>query len=146
MFAAGLTLRPENFEAFKMKFEEVVSATIGERSLTPEIEISSELHPKEVTPKFYNILRQFGPFGPENMRPLFITEGVTDTGWSKVVGTEHLKFSVKKDEAMLQGVGFGMAEHIAKVKSGAPFDICYALEENEWNGRKRVEMVVKDIK
>lgn len=146
MFAAGLTLKPENLEAFKMKFEEVVSSTIDERLLTPEIEINAELHPRDVTPKFYNILRQFGPFGPENMKPLFVTQGVTDSGWSKVVGDQHLKFSVKKDDTILQGVGFGMADYISMVKSGAPFDICYTLEENEWNGRKRIEMVVKDLK
>jgi single-stranded-DNA-specific exonuclease len=146
MFAAGLTMKAENYDAFKAKFEEVVSSTIRDEQLTPEIEISSELHPKDITPKFYNVLRQFGPFGPENMKPYFLTEGVTDSGWSKVVGTDHLKFSVRKDDTILQGVGFGMAEQISKVKSGRPFDICYTVEENEWNGRKRIEMIVKDMK
>jgi single-stranded-DNA-specific exonuclease len=146
MFAAGLTLRHENLEAFTRRFEEVVSSTITEQLLTPEIEINARLHPRDVTPKFYHILRQFGPFGPENMKPLFVSEGVVDSGWSKVVGEDHLKFSVKKEEAGLQGVGFGMASQIHKVKSGRPFDVCYTLEENEWNGRKRIEMIVKDIK
>lgn len=146
MFAAGLTLKHENLEAFSAKFESVVSSTIEERYLTPEIQINAELHPKDVTPKFYNILNQFSPFGPLNMKPVFITHGVTDTGWSKVVGNDHLKFSVKKDGAQLQGVGFGFANYLNKVKSGQPFDICYTLEENEWNGKKRVEMMVRDLR
>jgi single-stranded-DNA-specific exonuclease len=146
MYAAGLTLRAENLEAFKERFEAVVAATISERHLTPEIEISAELHPKDITPKFFSILQQFAPFGPYNMKPVFVTYGVTDNGWSRVVGEDHLKFSLVKDGAQLQGVGFGFGPHLSKVKSGKPFDICYTLEENEWNGRRRVEMQVRDLK
>ncbi len=146
MFAAGITMKRDNLDAFRRRFEEVVATSIDERLLIPEIEINAALDPADVTPKFYNILRQFGPFGPQNMKPLFVTQGVVDNGWTKVVGTDHIRFYVKKNEANLQGVGFGMAEHISKIKSGEPFDICYSLEENEWNGRKRIEMLVKDIK
>jgi single-stranded-DNA-specific exonuclease len=146
MFAAGITMKHDNLDAFRRRFEEVVATTIDERLLIPEIEINAALDPADVTPKFYNILRQFGPFGPQNMKPLFVTQGVVDNGWTKVVGSDHIRFYVKKNEANLQGVGFGMAEHISKIKSGEPFDICYSLEENEWNGRKRIEMLVKDIK
>jgi len=146
MFAAGLTLKPENLEAFREKFEEVVSATIQEHQLTPEIEINAELHPTDITPKFYNILKQFGPFGPQNMKPVFTTRGVSDNGWSRVVGVDHLKFSVVKDGAQLNGVGFGFCDYLDQVKSGKPFDVCYNLEENEWNGRKRLEMTVRDLK
>lgn len=146
MFAAGITMKRDNLDAFRRRFEEVVATSIDERLLIPEIEINATLDPADVTPKFYNILRQFGPFGPQNMKPLFVTQGVVDNGWTKVVGTDHIRFYVKKNEANLQGVGFGMAEHISKIKSGEPFDICYSLEENEWNGRKRIEMLVKDIK
>ncbi|MBS1658406.1 MAG: single-stranded-DNA-specific exonuclease RecJ [Bacteroidetes bacterium] len=146
MFAAGITMKRDNLDAFRRRFEEVVATSIDERLLIPEIEINAALDPADVTPKFYNILRQFGPFGPQNMKPLFVTQGVVDNGWTKVVGSDHIRFYVKKNEANLQGVGFGMAEHISKIKSGEPFDICYSLEENEWNGRKRIEMLVKDIK
>ncbi|MBX7141661.1 MAG: single-stranded-DNA-specific exonuclease RecJ [Chitinophagales bacterium] len=146
MFAAGITMKRDNLDAFRRRFEEVVATSIDERLLIPEIEINATLDPADVTPKFYNILRQFGPFGPQNMKPLFVTQGVVDNGWTKVVGSDHIRFYVKKNEANLQGVGFGMAEHISKIKSGEPFDICYSLEENEWNGRKRIEMLVKDIK
>jgi single-stranded-DNA-specific exonuclease len=146
MFAAGLTLKHENLEAFRNKFETVVSSTIDDRYLTPEIEINAELHPKDITPKFFNILRQFAPFGPQNMKAVFVTHGVVDNGWSRIVGNDHLKLSVVKDGTQLQGVAFGFGDFITKVKSGQPFDICYTLEENEWNGRKRVEMEVKDLK
>lgn len=146
MFAAGITMKRENISAFKSRFEEVVASSIDEQLLVPELEISAELEPEDVTPRFYNILRQFGPFGPQNMKPLFVTRGVVDSGWSKVVGSDHIKFYVKKNEATLQGVGFGMGDRIARIKTEQPFDICYSLEENEWNGRRRIEMLVKDIK
>jgi single-stranded-DNA-specific exonuclease len=147
MFAAGLTLRMENLQAFIDRFEEVVSSTIEERCLTPEIEISAELNIEEVTPKFYHILKQFAPFGPQNMKPVFITRQVSDTGWSRIIGQEHLKFSVKKESfSSLRGIGFGMASSADIVKSRGHFDVCYTIEENEWNGTKRIEMNVQDLK
>ncbi|HUM45958.1 MAG TPA: single-stranded-DNA-specific exonuclease RecJ [Chitinophagales bacterium] len=146
MFAAGLTMRLENLTAFTQRFEEVVSSTIEERYLTPEIEINAVLEMEDITPKFFSVLKQFAPFGPQNMKPVFTTSGVSDTGWSRIVGTEHLKFSLKKGNGSLNGIGFGMGSLLPVVKSGHPFDICYNLDENEWNGRKRIEMNVKDIK
>ncbi len=146
MYAAGLSLKPENLEAFKIKFEKVVASTITEQMLTPEIEINAVIDPVDVTPKFYNILNQFAPFGPMNMKPVFATYGVVDTKWSKVVGNDHLKLSVKKNEKQLNGIAFGMGEKFAKVQSGEPFDVCYTLEENEWNGKKSIEMLVRDIR
>jgi single-stranded-DNA-specific exonuclease len=139
-------MRLENLEAFITRFEEVVSATIAERCLTPEIEINAELNIEDITPRFFNVLKQFSPFGPHNMKPIFVTKQVRDSGWSKVVGNDHFKFSVKKENSYtLGGVGFGMASLSETVKSGKPFDLCYTLEENEWNGRKRIEMLVKDV-
>ncbi|MCY7410379.1 MAG: DHHA1 domain-containing protein, partial [Chitinophagales bacterium] len=146
MYAAGLSLKPENLEAFKIKFEQVVASTITEKMLTPEIEINAVIDPVDVTPKFYNILNQFAPFGPLNMKPVFATYGVVDTKWSKVVGNDHLKLSVKKEEKQLNGIAFGMGDKFAKVQSGEPFDVCYTLEENEWNGKKSIEMLVRDIR
>jgi single-stranded-DNA-specific exonuclease len=146
-FAAGLSLKMENLEAFIQRFEEVVSSTIEERYLTPEIEISAELNIDEVTPKFYRILKQFAPFGPQNMKPIFLTRQVSDTGWSRIIGEEHLKLSVKKESFIsLRGIGFGMASSVDIVKSPGPFDVCYTIEENEWNGTKRIEMNVQDLR
>ncbi len=146
MFAAGLTLKPENLEAFRNKFEDIVVSTIEDRYLTPEIEINAELHPKDITPKFFDILQQLAPFGPSNMKPVFVTHGVIDKGWSRVVGKDHLKLSVEKDGTRLSGMAFGYGKHLEKVKTGKPFDICYTLEENEWEGRKKIEMMVTDLK
>ncbi len=146
MFAAGLTMQIENLEAFTKRFEEVVSSTIEERYLTPEIEINAVLEMEEITPKFFSILKQFAPFGPQNMKPVFMTGAVEDTGWSRIVGTDHLKFSLKKGHGSLNGIGFGMGSFLPLVKSGQPFDICYNLDENEWNGKKKIEMTVKDVR
>jgi single-stranded-DNA-specific exonuclease len=104
------------------------------------------IEPEDVTLKFYHILNQFAPFGPGNMKPVFATMGVVDTKWSRVVGNMHLKLSVKKNEKQLQGIAFGKGEMFSKVQSGEPFDVCYTLEENEWEGRKKIEMLVKDIR
>ena len=125
----------------------MVSSTIEERCLTPELEINAELSIEDITPKFYSVLRQFAPFGPNNMKPVFVTRQVKDSGWSKIVGQEHLKFSVKRESSqILGGVGFGMARLNDLIKSGEPFDVCYNLEENEWNGRRRIEMNVRDVR
>ncbi|MGB3075728.1 MAG: single-stranded-DNA-specific exonuclease RecJ [Chitinophagales bacterium] len=146
MFAAGLTMRIENLSAFTQRFEEVVSSTIEERYLTPEIEINAVLEMEDITPKFYSMLKQFAPFGPQNMKPVFMTSCVEDTNWSRIVGTDHLKFSLKKGIGSLNGIGFGMGSFLPLVKSKQPFDICYNLDENEWNDKKRIEMTVKDVK
>lgn len=144
-FAAGLTLRPEMVEEFSQRFEEVVSGRITDAQLVPELEIDAELGLEDITPGFYKILQQMAPFGPENMNPLFLTREVIDTGWSKVVKEDHVKFSVKKNTGdRIDGIGFGLADKFSVVKSG-PFDIVYHLDENVWNGNTTLQLVVKDI-
>ncbi len=144
-FAAGMTLLKENFEAFSKKFEAVVSERITEAQLTPELEIDAEIELDDITPKFYSIIQQMAPFGPDNMKPVFVTRSVKDNGWSKVVKEEHIKFSVKKNTGnVVDGIGFGLAHKFNLVKSGA-FDIAYTIDENEWNGNVRLQMIVKDI-
>jgi len=108
--AAGMTLLPEQVEAFSIKFEEIVSSTIEPRLLIPEIIINGVLQFKELTPSFYNILTQMEPFGPENMRPVFIAKQVTDSGYSKIVKDQHIRFSLKQDNFLFTGIGFNMAE------------------------------------
>ena len=144
-FAAGMTMQKENFEAFSQKFESVVSARITEAQLTPELEIDAEIELEDITPKFYSIIQQMAPFGPDNMKPVFVTRAVKDNGWSKIVKEEHIKFSVKKNTGtVIDGIGFGLAGKFNRVKSGA-FDIAYTIDENEWNGNVRLQMMVKDI-
>lgn len=145
-YAAGLTLHPEKVEAFSQRFEEVVGARITDDQLIPELEIDAEIELEDITTKFYSVLQQMAPFGPENMNPVFMTKGVNDTGWSKIVKEDHVKFSVKKNNGVrVDGIGFGLADKINLVKSG-PFDIAYHIDENVWNGTASLQMMVKDIR
>ncbi len=144
-FAAGMTMHPENFEAFSNQFEKVVSERITAEQLIPELEIDAELELEDITPKFYSILQQMVPFGPDNMKPVFVSRGVRDGGWSKIVKEEHIKFSIrKKDGTNMDGIGFGMADKFSLVKSGA-FDIAYQISENVWNEKVSLQMMVKDV-
>lgn len=145
-FAAGLTLHPENVEPLMQRFEEVVSERISEEDLIPELEIDAEISFEDITSKFYNIIQQMAPFGPGNMDPVFVTRNVQDSGWSKVLKEEHLKFSLRKNNGeLIDGIGFGMADKLSIVKS-RPFDIAYHLDENEWQGNVRLQLIVKDVK
>lgn len=145
-FAAGLTLSPENVEPLMQRFEEVVCASIKAEQLIPEIEIDAEITLRDITPKFYSIIQQMAPFGPGNMNPTFISRAVKDSGWSKVLKEEHLKFSVRKNaDELMDGIGFGMADKLKVVKS-EPFDMVYHVEENEWQGNVRLQMMVKDVR
>lgn len=145
-FAAGLTLHPENVGALMQRFDEVVSGRITDEQLIPELDIDAEIELEEITPKFYSIMQQMAPFGPGNMKPVFVTRGVSDNGWSKIVKEEHIKFSVKKNGGnVMDGIGFGLAEKLNLVKSG-PFDIAYHIEENVWNEKVSLQMMVKGVK
>lgn len=146
MYAAGLTLKLENVDKFIKRFEEVVSTTIDENLLTPEIVVDDEIQLKDITPSFYNILKQFAPFGPGNMKPVFVTRNLTDTGYSRVVGNDHLKISLKdKDNYSGNGIAFGMA-HFEELVRDEPVDIVYTIEENEWRNVVRIDLMIKDIK
>jgi single-stranded-DNA-specific exonuclease len=144
--AAGLTLEKHNIELFRAKFEEVVSATIREEHLIPEIIINSEISFKEITTSFYNILRQMEPFGPENMTPVFIARSVVDTGFSKIVKENHLRLVVKQDGLTFTGIGFNMADKFDLVKDRQPFDVVFKIDENEWNGQKTLQLRIEDIR
>lgn len=149
MYAAGLTLKMENLEKFSERFEEIVAATIDEKSLTQEIEIDSVLKLSEISTSFYSVLKQFAPFGPGNMSPVFKTEYVRDTGLSRIVGNNHLKLNLAEDETTrfgLDGIAFQMGQYYPFISRRIPFDICYTLEENTFNGKTNVQMNVKDIR
>lgn len=150
-YAAGLSLLPENFEAFRQRFEEVVSSTIHPDMLIPEVCIDAELSLHDVNDKFYNILKQFAPFGPENMRPVFVSKGVYDFGGTRVVKEQHLKLHLTQDgKHQAKGIGFNMGyfgeQVVRKGSSIRKFDLCYCLEPNEWQGQTTIEMSAKDIR
>ncbi|MFM6925376.1 MAG: single-stranded-DNA-specific exonuclease RecJ [Ferruginibacter sp.] len=142
--AAGLSLLPENVSAFTNKFEETVAATIPEHLLIPEIIIDTEISFADLTRNFYNIICQMEPFGPENMRPVFIAKNVQDTGYSKIVKEQHLRFVVKQDTFSFTGIGFNLASKSELLKK--PFDLVFTLDENEWNGNISLQLKVIDLR
>jgi len=144
--AAGLTLLPENVEAFRMKFEEVVNSTIDPKLLVPEIIIDAEILLSDIKNSFYSILQQMEPFGPENMRPVFIARKVMDTGYSKIVKEQHLRFVLKQGETTITGIGFNMADKFALLETKKPLDIVFTIDENEWNGQTTLQLKMIDCK
>jgi single-stranded-DNA-specific exonuclease len=143
--AAGMTLLPEQVTAFANKFEEVVSQTIPPHLLIPEIIIDTEIELKDIKEPFYNVLCQMEPFGPENMRPVFITKKVMDTGYSKIVKEAHIRFVVKQGQTSITGIGFNMAEKFYLLEQKKPLDIVFTIDINEWNGEKTLQLKVIDI-
>lgn len=145
-FAAGLSIPKENLEAFKQKFDDEVRKRILPYDLIPKIAIDAQLKLSYISDSFYHILQQFAPFGPENMRPIFETKGLIDTGYSKIVGDNHLKLSLRDTEGnRINGIAFRMGDKLSLLQHGA-IDICYVLEENHWNGKSSLEIIAKDIK
>lgn len=148
-FAAGLSLKPENLDQFRKRFEEAVSERLRGIELIPEIEVDLELPLYAINSRFYSILKQFAPFGPGNMSPIFRTDGVIDAEGSRVVGKNHLKLNIAHPEipgGPFAGIAFQQGEHFLKIEKKIPFNICYHLEENEWNGMKSLQLNVKDIR
>lgn len=147
-YAAGLTLAPENYENFKQKFEEVVSKTIDPALLIPEISIDAEIDLSEITPKFFRIIQQMAPFGPQNMKPVFSSSSVRDNGFGKQVGADksHLKLNIiyGADRKTYNAIGFGLGKKLSIAQN--EFDIAYALDENTWNGNTSIQLLLKDLK
>jgi single-stranded-DNA-specific exonuclease len=144
--AAGMTLALDQLEPFKAAFEREVSARITEAQLVPEIFINAVLPLDTINKNFYQIISQMEPFGPDNMRPLFIAKNVYDTGYSKLMKEAHLSFNVTQGDQIIKGIGYNMPQHLPIVKSGKPFDIVFQLQLNEWQGNETVQMQVLDVK
>ncbi|TDE13754.1 single-stranded-DNA-specific exonuclease RecJ [Dyadobacter psychrotolerans] len=146
-FAAGLTLPIQNVEAFRKRFNEIVSSRIQPEQLVPMINIDLSLDLESITTKFYNILRQMGPFGPGNMTPLFESKYVSIEGMPVIMKEKHIKFNVKqKGSATFTAIGFGMSHFYTELVNGRPFSICYNLEENNFRDKKTLQLFLKDIK
>ena len=152
--AAGLSLPMENLTEFKIRFTEVVNSTISDNLLVPEIEIDAEIDFRDIfenqlggIPKFFRILRQLAPFGPENPNPIFVSRNVKNTGYSRVLKDEHLKLHLYQEEypnLKLSGIAFGLGHLFPKIENQT-FDIVYSLEENHWQGSSSLQLMVKDI-
>ena len=148
-YAAGLTLKPENYVKFKNKFEEVVKNSIPEALKTPEIAIDSEVFLSDITPKFFRVLSQMAPFGPANMHPVFMARGLRDNGFGKPVGSDktHLKLNILSgaDEKTYNAIGFGLGDKFSMVKHGDAFKAVFTVDENHWQGYTTLQLMLKDI-
>ncbi|WDF69495.1 single-stranded-DNA-specific exonuclease RecJ [Sphingobacterium oryzagri] len=144
-YAAGLTMRLENVPAFQAKFETVVSNSIKPEMLQQEVRIETELPLKDIDAKFYRLMKQFEPFGPQNEAPILLTKNVYGSGY--IVGNNHIKITVRQEGASaFDCIGFGLSSAMEHINTGQPFDICYTIEENNWRGKKNLQLNIKAIR
>jgi single-stranded-DNA-specific exonuclease len=152
MYAAGMTLKEENYLKFKDAFEKEVQKTIHPDLLIPEISVDLEINFSDINPKLIRLLSQFEPFGPQNMTPTFMTKNIKDTGYAKPLGkdNEHLKLFVKQSQNFgtegFGAIGFGLGNKLESIKNQKPFDAIYCIDENEFNGNVTVQLRIKDLK
>jgi single-stranded-DNA-specific exonuclease len=149
MYAAGMTLKEENYSLFKEAFEKQVQETIHPDLLLPEIDIDAEINFADITPKLTRILKQFEPFGPLNMTPVFLTKNIKDTGYAKKLGEDdaHLKLFVKQNNSEgIPAIGFGLGNKMELATNQKPFEAVYCIDENEWNGKVSIQLRLKNIK
>ena len=148
-YAAGMTLKEENYQNFKNAFEKIVEETIHPDLLIPEISIDAEINFTDINPKFVRLLSQFEPFGPQNMTPTFLSKNIKDTGYAKPLGQkeEHLKLFVKQNNSDGFGaIGFGLGNKLELIKNQQSFEAVYCIDENEYNGNTTIQLRVKDLK
>ncbi|SDG62789.1 single-stranded-DNA-specific exonuclease [Flavobacterium omnivorum] len=149
MYAAGMTLKEENYQIFKDAFEKEVERTIHPDMLTPEIAVDAEIDFADITPKLIRILKQFEPYGPQNMTPIFLTKNIKDTGYGKPLGQEeeHLKLFIKQNNSEgLAAIGFNLGNKIELTTHQKPFQAVYCIDENEWKGKFSLQLRLRDIK
>lgn len=147
-FAAGLTMDMDNLEEFRRRMNKIAGSNLSDKDFTPELEISCNLDLTKVDMKFWKLLTQFEPFGPGNMRPIFVSKDVCIEGVPTIVGNGHLKMKVRQDNSpVFDCIGFNMHAFEPKLRNcdQGKIDIAYVLEENRWNGRRTIQMRLKDI-
>ena len=146
MAAAGMSLPHDQVDAFRERFEQAVSNALDRTLLTPSIRVDAEIQLEQIQPKFFDILRQMEPFGPDNEPPIFLIRHVTDAGYSKIVKEDHLRFVVKQGSARISGIGFGLAKKANLLLEGKPIDLVCHIEENEFQGNVSLQIRVLDIR
>lgn len=147
-YAAGLSIKKENLSEFIIAFEKAVSESITEDQLSPKIDVDMEIDIDDVDDKLFRIIKQFSPFGPQNLSPIFVSRSVVDNGYGKRIGADksHLRINTKTASGSLAGIGFSMGDDFEKIKDYNEFDICYSINQNEWNGRKNLQLMLNDLK
>ena len=146
-YAAGLSIKKENLLEFINAFEIAVADTIRDDQLSPKIEIDMEIDINNIDDKLFRIIKQFSPYGPQNLSPVFVSRNIVDNGYGKQIGADksHLKINAKTNVGSLAGIGFGMGEFFKKITDSQEFDICYSINENEWNGKKSLQLMIRDL-
>lgn len=146
-YAAGLTMKPENINLFQIRFEQVVAERLSPDMLVPEISIDAELNLSEIDSRFFRVLKQFEPFGPQQEPPVFLSKNVSVCGTARIVGENHLKMDIiQNGSGRFACIGFGLAGFVDVINNGELFDVCYVLEENVWRGKRSLQLQLKDIK
>ena len=145
-FAAGLSLKKENFDAFVKDFEEAVTASIHPSDLEACLDIDQELPLERINFSFHNIITRLEPFGPLNMQPIFMSTDVKITGEVRLLKEEHLKFTIETPQGNLDCIGFGMKQYHELVNSKQPIDLAYNLDINEYRGKKSLQLMLRDIR
>lgn len=148
MYAAGMTLKLENLEAFREAFESVGAEILTEELLTPKVYYDAELDVNDVNHRFYSIINKMAPFGPANMTPVFYAKGLKDDGTGKVIGktAEHLKLNIKRPSGSIPALAFGMADRFSTIKKADSFEACFQVNENIFRGSRTLQLVLKDIR
>lgn len=148
-FAAGLTMKPEKVKAFIDAFENEVSRTITKDMLVPTVEIDLEIKIDEIDDKLIRILKQFAPHGPHNMTPVFLSRGVLDSGFARVVGQNHLKLEVYQPHTKLtkvEAIAFNKGDFLSFLQKQIPLDIVYKIKENEFRGQVSIQLMIEEIR
>lgn len=149
-YAAGLSLKEENLEAFTNRFLQLAADEIVPEQMVPQLDVDAILDFKDINAKFMHDLKKMSPFGPDNQKPVFCSRRVKDYGTSKLVGKdlEHIKLELidANSNSPIHGIAFGMHKHSKHIKNMKPFNICYTVEENTYNGNTSLQLMIKDIK
>ena len=147
-YAAGLTMDAAKVPEFRKRFNAVVSRTITDELLTPVVNLDLEIELKDISDKFYRIIAQMAPFGPQNMKPVFILKNVRDTGWAKEVGDGHLKMTIKQEgnSERYAAIAFDQFNAMSLIENDQLFDLAFTIEENVWNGKVSLQLNVKGIR
>jgi single-stranded-DNA-specific exonuclease len=148
MYAAGMTMKAENLDAFREAFEKVGEEMLDEEMLTPKVFYDAELDVSMVDMKFLSIVNKMAPFGPANLTPIFYAKGLKDDGTGKIIGktAEHLRLNVKRTNDSLAAVGFGMAEQLEAIKKADSFEACFQINENVFRGTSTIQLMLKDVR
>lgn len=151
MYAAGLTMKIENIPTFTERFERIVAESITKAQQISSVDVDAKIALSDINQKFYRVLKQFAPFGPHNMAPVFITEDVLDAGSSRLVGKneEHIKLDLVEPDfnsEVFAGIAFNQSDKFDIVTSGLPFEICYSIAENEFRGKTNLQLYIRDIR